>query len=334
LAREHPARSSRLDLAISQIFGHKIFYSRQLVNLAGSIALTIIESCMKRSVVWPLGYGLVFFFTLACGGKSEQTGGNQSLAGDSTAYYIEEAKIQKEKKRLYKADAAKPDTLGTHLAVLDLSFPVAKQWADSAAMLAFNLLVDGIVSQEVAQYQRDGGIGQDASPQPDTVILPKDQAKMYVPGSPAYNTGLRIGYRIVQKTDKLIAVEFGVNKFLGGAHDDKRFHTLNFDLANRKALALKDLFDPSTNYMQLVANYCRQELLKRRDQIGSDSAQIASGTSPDSLRFFANFELKPDGIEFLFNPYQVAPYASGEQRVLVPRNTLGPTLVPGPWWDK
>jgi hypothetical protein len=289
---------------------------------------------MKRSVVWPLGYGLGLFFIMACGGKSERADGTTPPTGDPTSHYIEEVKIQKEKKRLYKADASKPDTLGTHLAVLDLSFPVAKQWADSSAMLAFNLLVDGIVSQEVVQYQRDGGIGQDAAPQPDTVILPKDQVKMYMPGSPAYNTGLRIGYRIVQKSDRLITVEFAVNKFLGGAHDDKRFHTLNFDLFNRKALTLKDLFDPATNYMELVAKTCREDLLKRRDQIGSDSAMIASGTSPDSLRFFANFELKPDGIEFLFNPYQVAPYASGEQRVFVPRNTLGPTLAPGPWWDK
>jgi len=277
----------------------------------------------------PLRFLLLALLAVAC--QSQKTQSDQDL---STSFTLEDETISKVKKRVYKADATKPDTLGTNSARLDLSYPIINKWDNEEAKRAFNLLVEGIVDQEVRQYQQDGGIGTEATDQTDTLLLTKDQAKTYIVGSAAFDTWLTINYRVTQQTEALIAVEFGVSKFLGGAHDDKRSYTLNFDVANKKALTLKDLFKPDADYMQLVANFCQQDLLKRKDQIGSDSATIIEGTAADSLRYFANFGIRPEGLEFLFDPYQVAPYASGEQRVLVPRAVLEAAIAPGSMMEK
>jgi hypothetical protein len=111
------------------------------------------------------------------------------------------------------------------------------------------------------------------------------------------------------------------------------FQQLNFDVSNKKILQLPDLFIADSDYLAQISTYCRNDLLSRVNEIGSDSAMIESGVKPE-LANFKDFELTSQGIKIYFAPYQVAPYASGPQEVKIPYDRLEKILRPNGVWKK
>jgi len=129
----------------------------------------------------------------------------------------------------------------------------------------------------------------------------------------------------------LLAVMFEVVGYFGGAHPGSRHVPLNFDLAEGRPLALAELFRPEADYLQAIADYSIQELLKDPEILFTDFEQAAS-PSPENYQVWA---ITPQGILIIFEEYQVAPYAAGPQFVVVPYSALETLLDPaGPLGDR
>lgn len=106
---------------------------------------------------------------------------------------------------------------------------------------------------------------------------------------------------------------FSIGSYTGGAHGLEVTHTINFD-KNGIRLSVGDLFTNGMDGLKTIAPYVQGQLNKLAI---SDKDWIAEGAAP-SVQNYQNFLVTEDGITFMFDPYQVAPYAAGAQQVDVP----------------
>jgi hypothetical protein len=225
---------------------------------------------------------------------------------------------------LRKSDSSVVDT--THH-TLSIHYPVISDWENEEAQQVFNTLVKNIVDENIAMFEKE--------------MIPSDyQEKIWLDSAEAAdyysigkNTSLDINYLPGIISEDFIAIQFAFDAFYGGAHGMQYFQQLNFDVANKKVLQLSDLFIPDADYLAQLSAYCRNDLLSRVNEIGSDSTMVELGVEP-ILANFKDFELTSQGIKIYFLPYQVAPYSSGPQEVKIPYANLEKILRPDGVWKK
>jgi len=142
---------------------------------------------------------------------------------------------------------------------------------------------------------------------------------------------LDIRYEIRRATDELISVEFTEASYeRGAAHGNSSTTVVNYDVKNGKKLALGDLFNPKSNYLNVISTYCLKELRDRskRDKDSMlDEGMMKSGASPRADNYQA-CAITKKGLWITFDPYQVAAYAAGPQYVLVPYPALKDIIKP------
>jgi hypothetical protein len=115
-----------------------------------------------------------------------------------------------------------------------------------------------------------------------------------------------------------------------GAHPNSFYRTFTFDTNTGSELSLADLFLPSIPYLERVSNRVRTDLPGIITKMSGDSSFIAtdsikSGTTPDTNNF-ANFYLDGKNLVFIFEPYQVGPYALGTVADPIPLAQLSDSL--------
>jgi hypothetical protein len=107
------------------------------------------------------------------------------------------------------------------------------------------------------------------------------------------------------------------------AHPYHHHFVLNYDLNNNEKINLDDLFSPDADYLPVLSSYTSSVLNRRL----RDKQMIADGTAPKPENF-KNWNIKPNGLLFTFDEYQVAPYVNGAQTVLVPYSILKKMIDP------
>jgi len=140
-----------------------------------------------------------------------------------------------------------------------------------------------------------------------------------------------IGYDIRYATDDLISVEFTESAYSrGAAHPNQITSVLNFDVKNGKKLTLADLFNPKSNYLNVISAYCikdlKQQAQRNKDtMLSDDTIQTGASARADNYKSWA---ITKKGLWITFDPYAVAAYAAGPQHVLVPYSALKDILKP------
>lgn len=132
-------------------------------------------------------------------------------------------------------------------------------------------------------------------------------------------------YSTIAFNSDIYTVQYDIYMYMGGAHGNLTFATFTFDDANLRVIQLEDVFLPTATYMPTISAYVQADLNERLGE-SSDSQWIADGTG-ENIDNYRSFVLTPDGILFLFAPYQVAAYAAGPQEVLVPWSVLSGLLA-------
>ena len=114
--------------------------------------------------------------------------------------------------------------------------------------------------------------------------------------------------------------------FTGGAHPNYWPVTWVFDMTDGHVLDPGDIFLNEQDALIEVARIARQELKKT---LGDMSLQdmVDDGTTPVAINF-KDFILDKDAMILFFAPYQVAPYAAGQQTVTIPYDRLVSHLTP------
>ena len=105
--------------------------------------------------------------------------------------------------------------------------------------------------------------------------------------------------------------------YLGGAHGSHVVNYYNFDKKSGKLLSIEDVVPAEKEMLVLMA--MEEQLCKDWEAEDITDLQEKTGiTMLGDLYLTNNFLLKNDSILFLFNQYEIAPYAAGLISVTIP----------------
>ena len=122
--------------------------------------------------------------------------------------------------------------------------------------------------------------------------------------------------RVDEKVTSILALS---DIYSGGAHGYAGYGNYNFDSSTGEDILIKDVI-PDKDVLEsklkelLLAAYDEEIFFDLDEYLKDYCDQAYSGS--DGYDFVWTFD--PDGITFFFNPYDLAPYASGMQSVLIP----------------
>ncbi len=187
-------------------------------------------------------------------------------------------------------------------------YKITAYYPETGNQLA-NKTMQAFIADQVVQFKQDTGVEN---------IDPKHAKEMGL--SSEYKYTLNIDYIPVLANDVYNYV-FTIDTDTGGAHSNQFTKTFSYT-ADGAEITLADLFVPKSNYLTVISNYVQTELGKRD---GADQKWIADGAGPKADNY-QSFDVQDSGIEFIFDPYQVAAYAAGTQKVLVPYTALSSVL--------
>ena len=125
-------------------------------------------------------------------------------------------------------------------------------------------------------------------------------------------------------TPNLISVYFTISTFEAGAHPRTVFDPHTFAMIDGKPVEVqaKNLFRPDVKFVPIVSSLVMSKLMQ------NDRAEwVQDGTvkalTPDQVE---SFVVTPSSITYLFNPYDMGPYAVGSFQVKVPFSELASDL--------
>ncbi len=121
---------------------------------------------------------------------------------------------------------------------------------------------------------------------------------------------------------------FSTTTYTGGAHGLASTKTFSFS-STGQLVSLSSLFTNGLNGLKTVAPYVKSQLASTLP--AGDQSFIDSGTEATQDNY-QSFVVSDDGVLFMFDPYQVAPYSDGQQSVKVPltvfRSIASPDIFP------
>ncbi len=127
-------------------------------------------------------------------------------------------------------------------------------------------------------------------------------------------------YSLSTKED-ITSVHIVIYAFTGGAHYTREDKSYYFN-KNGDLLSLKDFLvnDEALEKLSKAAYY-QIMMLSEKHKLDLLEEMVKEGTEPN-LDNFMHFNFKGDGMELLFPPYQVASWADGEIKIVIPYNEL------------
>lgn len=140
------------------------------------------------------------------------------------------------------------------------------------------------------------------------------------------NNQISIEGSAIYKDDKILAYSYERTGYLGGAHGFSENLLYNFNLTDATLIKEKDIF--KTNYKASLTQLIR-------GQIVEDNASIESIADLSDFNYYEeniipnnNFLITKEGLLYVYNEYEIAPYYIGQTTVLLPYSKIRPILRP------
>jgi hypothetical protein len=131
-------------------------------------------------------------------------------------------------------------------------------------------------------------------------------------------------YKLLSPPGNLVSLKFQIMIYMeGAAHPGTHSRTVTYDLEAGADVRLEQLFQPGSDYLNTIANYCIAQL-KTRD-IGFEAFSSGADPLPEN---YGSWNITPEGLLITFDAYQVAAYAAGPQEVVVPYAELKSVIDP------
>ena len=176
--------------------------------------------------------------------------------------------------------------------------------SDDPRVLAFNQRLSSLINQEVEIYRKSFQ---------ELPITPNSNGSF-----------LDATYSIVSQIGDIWSFKFDFSFYADtAAHPGLNSLTLNYDLGQGQELGLSDLFLPDSNYLDVIAEYCMNEL--RKQPFADSSSLEGAQPTPENYR---NWNIEPGGLMITFHAYQVAPGAAGPQTIIIPYDQLAALIDP------
>lgn len=216
---------------------------------------------------------------------------------------------------------AGPNHITEHAAYYDIDLtypsatPLASVSADANAKAVATM--KSAMTDTSAQFKTDGNFAN----------LTQEDIEMQHLGERKY--ALSSEYKTYTGT-RTVSYVFTIYEDTLGAHPNAYFRTFTFDTQTGAELALSDLFQPSSQYLERLSARTRADLpaitaQKSGGDVGSDADFIQDGTKPEEASF-QSFYISGGNLVIVFPPYQVGPYALGTIEDPIPLAQLSEAL--------
>lgn len=192
-----------------------------------------------------------------------------------------------------------------------------REWVDSIA----NAFEEYLVIPEPVQEEQDFEIGR--------FLLDDD---LNLPAQEEKNFELWGNYQISRPSRNAVTVIFELWNYTGSEQGNLDILTLNYNLLSGQRLSLVDIFTHPDIALELMSSWTRKKL---KDRFGGNmgNKNLEDGTMP-LIENFSSLTLTPNGICINFQPWQVAEWAAGIQKVEMPLEALKEAEPLLALWDK
>ncbi len=126
---------------------------------------------------------------------------------------------------------------------------------------------------------------------------------------------------VIFNSPKIIAIEAFNYAYTGGAHGNYSTRFYNFEVATGQEIDLKQLL--ADNYEPRLKAIAGPIFKKAYLEEGMTKySEAGFDFNKDVFTLTDNFAITKEGLKFLYNPYEIAPYALGQQEILIPYSTI------------
>ena len=117
----------------------------------------------------------------------------------------------------------------------------------------------------------------------------------------------------IYRTENTASIVFSIYTYMGGAHGGHILRSLNFREGDEQ-FTIGDVFKPGSGYLATLSKLSRTKL---KAALGNELGNWSDdGTTPVTSNFEA-FYLTEGKLHIIFQPYQVAPWASGAPEITI-----------------
>lgn len=131
---------------------------------------------------------------------------------------------------------------------------------------------------------------------------------------------------VVRQDSSLLTLETGGSTFSGNAHPIEQTLFTNWNTATQKQIALSDIL--VTGYQSRLTKVA--DSIFRKNENLKDTSSLARDYFFKGNRFYLNdnFLITPLGLRFLYNEYEIKPYAAGTTNLFIPYTKIKTLLKP------
>jgi len=228
---------------------------------------------------------------------------------------------------------SKDTTKGALSIDIEVEIPIA--FADKDILKSIrNSIVTNLFGEEYLLHSNDSlvqiftkDLVSDYKENNEPLLNEKDSASKYS----FDNEHVLSGFSLL--SDKKIYV-YGIERYMymGGAHGLETRNYYNFDLKTGKTITEKDLYKPNfeSELSELIKKRIVEESKENKDSKDAEPILSLEDTDfwTDSIKPNGNFYITDESINYVFNPYEIAPYYMGQTEVTIPFNRLKSLLRP------
>lgn len=144
---------------------------------------------------------------------------------------------------------------------------------------------------------------------------------------PTYPWNMDVSIDLVHQTPNNITISEATSSYTGGAHPNSYIVYHNYLTHSVQPLSLKDIVLDQDKLLKIAEKTFRQA-----NDMNEGDDFFNKGFDMDSIFVLAqNFALTKNGLDFLYNPYEIAPYAMGTIEFSIPyadlQNILKPAFI-------
>jgi len=140
---------------------------------------------------------------------------------------------------------------------------------------------------------------------------------------------LQTNLDIARQDSSLLTMQLSGYSFQGGAHGSSLTIFINWNTKAQKYIGLNDLL--IDNY-QLRLDSIAEGIFRKQENLSpTESLKTNYFFAKDKFALNTNFQVMPTGLRFLYNEYEIKPYAAGRTELFIPytqiKNLLKPNTV-------
>lgn len=132
---------------------------------------------------------------------------------------------------------------------------------------------------------------------------------------------------VVRQDSDLVTIELKGYQFTGGAHGSSLTRYINWTVSGQKKLELADLINTGA---ETQLSEVAEKIFRKQEKL-SDTASLSRDYFFKGGKFSLNrnFLITPLGLKFLYNQYEIKPYAAGQTVIDIPYTSISKLLKPG-----